>query len=92
MPDKSEPQVGGTAITWTACSNYPDQDQIRYRFWVYDGGWNVGRDWARSNSWTWTPSDTGDYDVKVEVCDGMDSTVSVGNAIYREYSISAKNS
>lgn len=92
MPDKSEPQVGGTAITWTACSNYPDQDQLRYRFWVYDGGWNVVRDWARSNSWTWIPSDTGDYDVKVEACDGMDSTVSVGNAIYWEYSISAKNS
>ena len=93
MPDKSEPQVGGTAITWTACASYPDQDQLRYRFWVYDGGWNVGRDWARSNSWTWTPSDTGDYDVKVEVCDGMDSTVSIGNASYWEYSIiSAKNS
>ncbi len=92
MPDKSEPQVGGTAITWTACSNYPDQDQLRYKFWVYDGGWNVVRDWARSNSWTWTPSDTGDYDIKVEVCDGRDSTVSVGNAIYWEYSISTKNS
>ncbi len=92
MPDKSEPQVGGTAITWTACTSYPDQDQLRYRFWVYDGGWNVGRDWARSNSWTWTPSDTGDYDVKVEVCDGIDDNVSVGNGIYRNYSISAKNS
>ena len=87
MPDKSEPQVGGTTITWTACASYPDQDQLRYRFWVYDGGWNEGRDWARSNSWTWTPSDTGDYDIKVEVCDGIDSTVSVGNAIYRNYSI-----
>ena len=87
MPDKSEPQVGGTAITWTACASYPDQDQLRYRFWVYDGGWNVGRDWDRSNSWTWTPSDTGDYDIKVEVCDGIDDTVSVGNAIYWEYSI-----
>ena len=87
MPDKSEPQVGGTAITWTAFASYPDLEQLRYRFWVYEGGWNVGRDWARSNSWTWTPSDTGDYDIKVEVCDGMDSTVSVGNAIYREYSI-----
>jgi hypothetical protein len=93
MPDKSEPQVGGTAITWTACASYPDQDQLRYRFWVYDGGWNVGRDWARSNSWTWTPSDSGDYDIKVEACDGMDSTVSIGNAIYWEYSIiSAKKS
>ena len=94
MPDKSEPQVGGTAITWTACASYPDQDQLRYRFWVYDGGWNVGRDWARSNSWTWTPSDTGDYDVKVEVCDGIDDnvSVSVGNAIYWNYSISTKNS
>ena len=92
MPDKSEPQVGGTAITWTACASYPDQDQLRYKFWVYDGGWNVGRDWARSNSWTWTPSDTGDYDVRVEVCDGIDDNVSVGNATYWEYSISAKNS
>ena len=92
MPDKSEPQVGGTAIRWTACSNYPDQDQLRYKFWVYGGGWDVGRDWARSNSWTWTPSDTGNYDVKVEVCDVRDSNVSVGNAIYWNYSISTKNS
>ena len=92
MPDKSEPQVGGTAITWTACASYPDQDQLRYKFWVYGGGWNVGRDWARSNSWTWTPSDTGDYDVKVEVCDVRDSKVSVGNATYWEYSISTKTS
>ncbi len=92
MPDKSEPQVGGTAITWTACTSYPDQDQLRYKFWEYDGCWNVVRDWARSNSWTWTPSDTGDYDIKVEVCDGIDSTVSVGNAIYWKYSISTKNS
>jgi len=93
MPDKSEPQVGGTAITWTACASYPDQDQLRYRFWVYDSGWNVERDWARSNSWTWTPSDTGDYDIKVEVCDGIDDNISIGNGIYWEYSImSAKNS
>jgi hypothetical protein len=87
MPDKSEPQVGGSAITWTACASYPDQDQLRYRFWVYDGGWNVGRDWDRSNSWTWTPSATGDYDVKVEVCDVRDSNVSIGNATYWDYSI-----
>ena len=94
MPDKSEPQVGGTAITWTACASYPDQEQLRYRFWVYEGGWNVGRDWARSNSWTWTPSDTGDYDIKVEVCDGIDDnvSVSVGNATYWNYSISTENS
>ena len=84
MPDKSEPQVGGTAITWTACASYPDQDQLRYKFWVYDGGWNVGRDWARSNSWTWTPSDTGDYDVKVEIIAG---NLSVGNGTYVAYKI-----
>ncbi|MGB7002404.1 MAG: hypothetical protein WBE22_10475 [Halobacteriota archaeon] len=94
MPDKSEPQVGGTAITWTACASYPDQDQLRYKFWVYGGGWNVGRDWDRSNSWTWTPNDPGGYDIKVEVCDvrAMDSNVLVGNATYWEYSISTKNS
>ncbi len=84
MPDKSEPQVGGTAITWTACASYPDQDQLRYRFRVYDGGWNVGRDWNRSNSWTWTPSDTGDYDVKVEIIAG---NLSVGNGTYWKYNI-----
>ena len=95
MPDKSEPQVGGTAIRWTACTSYPDQDQLMYRFWVHDGdgGWKMKRDWARSNSWTWTPGDSGDYDVKVEACDVRDSNASVGNGTYWDYSIvSAKTS
>ncbi|RCV64389.1 hypothetical protein C5S53_09150 [Methanophagales archaeon] len=87
MPDKSEPQVGGTTITWTACAGYPDQEQLSYRFWVDDSGREIGRDWARSNSWTWTPSNTGDYDVKVEVRDVRDSKETIGNATYGEYSI-----
>jgi hypothetical protein len=86
MPDKSEPQPCGTAINWTACANYPDQDSLRYRFWVHDGGWNVTRDWDIRNIWTWTPADPGDYDVMVQIIAG---NLSVDNGTYWAYNITA---
>src|SRR5262249_8278116 len=39
-----------------------------YRFLVYNGvSWSVGRDWAASNSWMWSPPAAGSYLLQVWV-------------------------
>ena len=77
MPDKSEPQTTGTPITWTACAIDPegDQDQLWYRFWLKGpetgNVWESRRYWSTSNTWTWTSTVSGDYDIEVWIRDNF---------------------
>jgi hypothetical protein len=68
-PDKTDPQVTGTAITWTASAKDPDKDRILYRFLLND---EPVTDWSNNNSWTWTTvnDDAGKNQIEVRIRDG----------------------
>jgi hypothetical protein len=73
VADKVSPQAAGTTITFTVTVNDPDAgDQILYRFWMRkgSGSWTIVQDWSPSNTYTWTPSQTGDYQFIVWIRDG----------------------
>ncbi len=75
MPDKSEPQLNGTQINWTACAIDPegDQDQLWYRFWLIGpetgGSWLNVTTWNTNSTWAWIPNESGNYTVEVEIRD-----------------------
>lgn len=55
----------GTAVTLTAAANGGYQPQ--YRFLIKTtGGWTTLRDFATGNTFTWTPSTAGYYEIKVQ--------------------------
>jgi hypothetical protein len=68
-PDKTDPQISGTAITWTASAKDPDKDQILYRFFLND---EPVTDWSNDNSWTWTTvnDDAGKNQIEIRIRDG----------------------
>ena len=71
-PDKASPQVAGTMITWTCSATDPEGDPISYRFWLQAGSsaWVITQDWSGVNTWSWTPSVAGTYNVGCWVRDG----------------------
>jgi len=77
-PSKSSPQVLGTTITWTASATDPEGDPILYRFWLQVGSdaWVVTQDWSSSNTWGWTPTAAGTYNVGVWIRDGKHASSS----------------
>ena len=78
-PNISSPQAVGTPITFTA-NKTGGQGDYEYRFWLNSGaGFQMVRNFAIDNSWTWTPANTGAYDVLVDVR-------SVGSTDLREVS------
>lgn len=53
--NRSFPSMKGLPITWTATASGPGT--LLYRFYRYDGaGWNIVRDYAASNTYSWTPT------------------------------------
>jgi len=96
MPDKSEPQLWGTKINWSACAIDPEGDPLWYRFWLKGPGtgnvWQEVKPWSKSNMWTWIPTlaDSGDNDIKVDIRDGYYvpyPDYSDVHAIYYDYRI-----
>ncbi|MCK4398909.1 MAG: hypothetical protein KAV25_07950 [Methanophagales archaeon] len=75
VPDKFSPRYSGTEITWSACAIDPegDQDTLWYRFWLKkgEGDWKIKRNWDTSNTWKWTPTDPGDYKIRVWIRDSL---------------------
>ena len=72
-PDKASPQVVRTTIIWTCSASDPEGDPIIYRFWLQTGSgvpWIVTQDWSSLNTWTWTPTAPGTYNVGCWVRDG----------------------
>jgi hypothetical protein len=66
-PDKQSPQPPGTSITFTASAT-GGLEPYQYKWWVFNGvSWTVARDWATGNTYTWTPTVGGDYQLQVWV-------------------------
>jgi hypothetical protein len=63
------PQQAGTAITWTAAAN-GGTPPLQYAFYLYTAAtntWMQTRAYSTTNTWVWTPSQTGTYTVQVWV-------------------------
>ncbi len=66
-PLPAPPQAVGTPITWTATVS-GGVAPLQYKFWLYSGGvWAVAQDYSTLNTWTWTPTQAGQYAVQVWV-------------------------
>ena len=67
--DKQSPQVSGTQVKLTA--NATGTGTLQYKFLVKDaaGNWAVLRDYATSNTYTWTTKATGNKTLYVDVKD-----------------------
>ena len=79
-PDKTSPQLAGTAITWTAVATDPEkEDTILYKFFLKGPStgdqWTQVADWGTDSSWAWNTSakDVGDNQVQVWVRDGKNA-------------------
>jgi hypothetical protein len=70
IPDKFSSQTVNTPIKWTACAldDEGDQDTLWYRFLVDDV---TKRNWSTDNTWTWTPTTPGIYEIEVWVRDNF---------------------
>ncbi len=67
-PSPALPKPAGTPITWTATAS-GSPTPLQYRFWLYStaSGWTMLRDYSTSNTFSWTPSQAGQYDIAVWV-------------------------
>ena len=55
-PDKTAPQVTGTAITFTAHVT-GGTAPYQYKWWLFDGTtWTIAQDWSTAGLFTWTPA------------------------------------
>ncbi len=66
-PDLASPQANGTPITFTAFGQ-GGSGSYDYRFWVNSGaGYNIIQDYSATNTFVWTPTSSGAYDILVDV-------------------------
>jgi hypothetical protein len=97
-PDKSEPQVAGTVINWTACACDPEVEgcKLCYRFWLEGPGtgWikKKMQDWSTNNTWRLFTivDDRGDSNIYVDVAD-CDHLNVFQTAVYKSYTITGPN-
>jgi len=67
VPDLAAPQAPGTPITFTATAT-GGSGPFEYRFWVNTGnGYAVAQEYTTINTFTFTPTKTGIYDILVDV-------------------------
>ena len=69
VPSVASPQATGTPITFTA-SGVGGSGPYEYRFYLNDGsgaGFTLVQPYSPANSFVWTPSTAGNYDLFVEV-------------------------
>lgn len=73
--NKTSPQAPGTTVIWTA--NATGSATPHYKFQLFDGAtWSTVRDWAATNTYTWTPSVAGaNYRVSVWARDASSGEV-----------------
>jgi hypothetical protein len=88
-PDKSDFQVVGTDIIWTADAGDSDGDQILYRFFLNG---HHATEWTKDNIWVWKTNmaNVGDNEIEVQVRDGKHADRD-GFDDYRDVSFSIKS-
>ena len=97
-PDKSEPQLFGTVMNWTACACDPEVEgcKLCYRFWLEGPGtgWvkKKMQDWSTNNTWRLITivDDVGDSNIYVDAAD-CDHLNVFQTAVYRSYTINGVN-
>jgi Bacterial Ig domain len=73
-PNLAAPRAPGTPITFTATAT-GGSGPFEYRFWVNNGnGYAVAQNYSSANTFIWTPTKPGIYDILVDVR-GFGSTV-----------------
>jgi subtilisin family serine protease len=55
IANKTSPQPVGATVTFTASAT-AGTPPYQYRWWVYNGSWQVAQNWSASNTFGWTPS------------------------------------
>jgi hypothetical protein len=61
------PVTTGTLVTWTITAG-GGTGNYEYRFWLKEGGiWSIKQDYSSSNTWTWTPTSAGTYQIVGQV-------------------------
>lgn len=84
-PDRTSPQMQGSAIFWKAEATDKESDKVLYKFFL-DG--KEQRKWSKINSWSWLTHGlpAGDYQITVLAIDGnhasQDSFDSIMNASF----------
>jgi cell wall-associated protease len=64
-PDKASPQVAGNPITFTATTT-GGVAPLQYKWYVYNAKtWSIGQVWSTNNTFAWTPSTPGSYQLQV---------------------------
>ncbi|MGE5422975.1 MAG: DUF4214 domain-containing protein, partial [Ignavibacteriales bacterium] len=66
-PDKSSPQKADTTITWTCGATGGSTLQYQYRVRIKDGEWEIAQPYSTTNTWAWTPTIDGTYEIEVWV-------------------------
>ncbi len=78
----ASPQNVGVPVVWTATAS-TSAPPLQYNFWMRGpatgGIWIEVRPWSSSNQWTWNTAELlpGNYDVRVDIKDSLQSTISV---------------
>ena len=68
-PYKASPQPAGTTVTWICIAS--GKTQLQYEFFTYSSsaGWQLAQAYSPSNTFSWTPTAAGDYQICVWVKD-----------------------
>lgn len=53
--DKNAPQTLGTTVAFTASAKN-GKPPYQYKWWVYNGTWQVAQNWSASSAFAWTPA------------------------------------
>ncbi|HLZ07717.1 MAG TPA: triple tyrosine motif-containing protein, partial [Chloroflexota bacterium] len=68
-PNVTLPSHVGTPITWTATASGGTATPLQYKFYLYTqgSGWSLLQDYGPNETFTWTPTVAGTYQVQVWV-------------------------
>lgn len=84
---QATPQVPNTPITFIAAGS-GGSGSYEYQFWLNSGaGYTMTQAYSVANSWTWTPTNTGTYDLLVDVRNVGSSAVRETSANFFQYKI-----
>ena len=42
--------------TWRSATSSDSDWRYQFKWWIFDGSWQIVREWSTDNTFTWTPS------------------------------------